>query len=110
MPPVASSISWPLHLRPSGRRYVSKRASNFCAMCIGFMIPEGPPYNECYTASHQLQMLDTLGYQSTELQADRAFAVTHRREEVVVKIASFGEGSISRLFCLDVLELAPIGG
>src|SRR5918995_89010 len=34
MPPVASSISWPLHLRPSGRRYISKRPSNFCAICI----------------------------------------------------------------------------
>src|SRR5215217_5242004 len=63
MPPVASSISWPLHLRPSEWRYVSRRCSNFWATCIGFMIPDATPYNECYSAPYQLHALDALGYQ-----------------------------------------------
>src|SRR5215217_3108903 len=67
------------------------------------MIPGATPYNECYSTSHQLQVLDTTGYQSTELQASGLFVVAHRREGVVLKFASFGEGGISRLFCLVVL-------
>jgi|SRR5215216_5303122 len=67
------------------------------------MIPGATPYNECYSTSHQLQVLDTTGYQSTELQASGLFVVAHRKEVIVLKFASFGEGGISRLFCLVVL-------
>jgi hypothetical protein len=55
-------------------------------------------------------VLDTPGYQGTELKASWAFAIEHRREVVVLKFANFGEGGISKPFCLDDLELAPIGG
>ena len=75
---MASSISWPLHLRPSGRRYISKRPSNFCAMCIGFMIPGAASYNEFYPSPYQLQALGVPGHQGTELQAARVFAIAHR--------------------------------
>jgi hypothetical protein len=67
------------------------------------MIPEATSFNECYAGPNQLQVLDAVGYQSTDLQATLLFVVVHRREVVVLKFASFGEGGISRLFCLDVL-------
>jgi hypothetical protein len=60
-------------------------------------------FNKRYLSLYQLQALDTTGYQSTELQASGLFVVAHRREVVVLKFASFGEGGISRLFCLDAL-------
>jgi hypothetical protein len=94
---------------PSGRRYVSNRLSNVCAMCIGFMISIATPFKEFYADHHQIQVLDTPGYQDTELQVSGVFVVAHRREGVVLKFASFDEGGISRQKSLDVLEAAPIG-
>ena len=46
------------------------------------MIPEVTPFKECYSDSQQLQALDTLGYQSTELQASGLFVVAHGREGI----------------------------
>ena len=67
------------------------------------MIPGTASFNEWYSSLYQIQVLDTLGYQSTDLQATLLFVVVHRREVVVLKFASFGEGGILRPFCLDVL-------
>jgi hypothetical protein len=67
------------------------------------MIPIATPFKEFYVDHHQIQVLDTPGYQGTDLQASGLFVGAHRREVVVLKFASFGEGGISRLFCLDVL-------
>jgi hypothetical protein len=44
------------------------------------MLPSATPFKEWYTGPNQFQVLDTLGYQSTELQASRLFVVTHRCE------------------------------
>src|SRR3712207_6392413 len=33
MPPVASSICWPVQQLPSGRGYLSRKSSNLCATC-----------------------------------------------------------------------------
>ena len=52
------------------------------------------------TSSRRLR---ALGDQSTKLQAGRVFAIVHRCELVALKFGFFGEGGISRLFCLDVL-------
>jgi hypothetical protein len=72
-------------------------------MCIGFMLPGATSFKESYADHHQIQVLDTPGYQGTEFKASWAFAVEHRREVVVLKCANVGEGSISKPYCLDDL-------
>jgi hypothetical protein len=57
MPPVASSICWPVYLLLSGRRWASSRCSNLCEMCMRFMIPNVPSFSRCYLGSHRLQAL-----------------------------------------------------
>jgi hypothetical protein len=44
------------------------------------MIPEATQFKEFYSDLHQLQALDTPGYQSAKLQGSRVFVVEHRRE------------------------------
>jgi hypothetical protein len=60
-PFVASSSLWPVHLLPSGRRWVSSNRSNFWATRIGSMVPEATLYNERYSDPYQLQALDAIG-------------------------------------------------
>jgi hypothetical protein len=67
------------------------------------MISIATPFKEFYADHHQIQVLDTPGYQDTELQVSGVFVVAHRREGVVLKFASFDEGGISRQKSLDVL-------
>ena len=69
------------------------------------MISIATPFKEFYADHHQIQVLDTPGYQGTDLQASGLFVGAHRREVVVLKFASFGEGGISRLFCLGLAQL-----
>jgi hypothetical protein len=45
------------------------------------MIPDVISFNEWYPGPNQLQALDTLGYQSAELQASGLFVVARRRED-----------------------------
>ena len=75
-------------------------------MCIGFMLPGATLFKEFYSDHHQIQVLDTPGYQGTEFKASWAFAVEHRREVVVLKCANVGEGGISKPYCLD--DLVPV--
>jgi hypothetical protein len=70
------------------------------------MIPGAMRFHEYYSVPNQLQVLDAVGYEGTELKASWAFAVEHPREVVVLKFANFGEGGISKPFCLD--DLVPV--
>src|SRR5215213_7467779 len=47
-------------------------------MCIEFMLPEAALYNEWYSGLHQFQVLDTVGYQSVDIQANWMLAVMYR--------------------------------
>jgi hypothetical protein len=47
-------------------------------MCIAFMIPDAPLFKEFYADHHQIQVLDTLGYQSVDIQVNWMLAVMHR--------------------------------
>jgi hypothetical protein len=49
------------------------------------MIPSATQFKELYTDHHQIQRLDTPGYQGTDLQANGLFVVAQKREVVVIK-------------------------
>jgi hypothetical protein len=42
------------------------------------MIPGAMRFHECYSGPNQLQVLDTLGYQSVDIQINWMLAVMHR--------------------------------
>jgi len=42
------------------------------------MLPEAALYNEWYSGLHQFQVLDTVGYQSVDIQANWMLAVMYR--------------------------------
>ena len=46
------------------------------------MIPSATPFKEFYVDHHQIQVLDTPGYQGTDLQASGLFVGAHRRERI----------------------------
>ena len=41
------------------------------------MIPTATTFNEFFADHHQIAVLDTLGYQGTELQASGQFVIAH---------------------------------
>jgi hypothetical protein len=42
------------------------------------MLPGAVPFNEWYSGPNLLQVLDTLGYQSVDIQVNWMLAVMHR--------------------------------
>jgi hypothetical protein len=58
------------------------------------MIPSATPFNKWYSDPKQLQALEVREYQSTELQADRTFAVAHRRERIHANLQTRPQDSL----------------
>jgi hypothetical protein len=63
------------------------------------MIPVATSFKEFYADHHQIQVLDTPGYQSAKFQAGQVFVVEHRCERIRAILQTRPQGTLgSRQF------------